>query len=399
MEYFKFLVLIGILICCHPIILANEIDTFSSARDIEHLYKNEDHLQYLMQEQLISVQRQAKVLDWFLDTFYGEGYENYTEADAEEYVSNPINTYCLIKRTALHWPRVREVIFNDTVDNQMETLLKVMNETSKPPSQSGAFSGLFAMQQIYNLDIKELSTGKLRVPGQKEEMLTEDFNLTSSDLQEIAKIAFERGFYDRAFEFYDAAVWKATKDGGNFTGDIPEIQEKLEEVKSAHDKTLIEKGSRGADWSTYLLPFDNNLRKDGRFKDVKEKNYVHTPKLFGTLDKKEDLRDQFNMLCRGEKVRINYFNFRFCGYDFNLYLIIQNCLLFFYVSLLYIIKARAPSHDKNLKCYNRYSKNDYHRFSPFKVEVLNKVPYVAVYHDFLVEKEIDHFIRYNNLLV
>ena len=326
MEYFKFLVLIGILICCHPIILANEIDTFSSARDIEHLYKNEDHLQYLMQEQLISVQRQAKVLDWFLDTFYGEGYENYTEADAEEYVSNPINTYCLIKRTALHWPRVREVIFNDTVDNQMETLLKVMNETSKPPSQSGAFSGLFAMQQIYNLDIKELSTGKLRVPGQKEEMLTEDFNLTSSDLQEIAKIAFERGFYDRAFEFYDAAVWKATKDGGNFTGDIPEIQEKLEEVKSAHDKTLIEKGSRGADWSTYLLPFDNNLRKDGRFKDVKEKNYVHTPKLFGTLDKKEDLRDQFNMLCRGEKVRINYFNFRFCGYDFhiNLYLRIQN---------------------------------------------------------------------------
>ena len=92
MEYLNFFVLIGILICCHPIILANEIDTFSSARDIEHLYKNEDHLQYLMQEQLISVQRQAKVLDWFLDTFYGEGYENYTEADAEEYVSNPINT-------------------------------------------------------------------------------------------------------------------------------------------------------------------------------------------------------------------------------------------------------------------------------------------------------------------
>merc|ERR1719322_856178 len=114
-------------------------------------------------------------------------------------------------------------------------------------------------------------------------------------------------------------------------------------------------GSRGADWTTYQLPFDNNLRKDGRFKDVKDKNYVHTPKLFGTLDKKEDLRDQFNMLCRGEK-------------------------------------ARSPSHDKNLKCFNLFSKNDYHRFSPFKVEVLNKKPFVAVFHDFLVEKEIDHFI-------
>jgi len=303
MEKSTFIVLIGILISCHPIILANEIDTFSSARDIEHLFKNEDHLQYLMQEQLIAVQKQAKVLDWFLDTFYGEGYENYTEADAEEYVSNPINTYCLLKRTALHWPRVKEVIFNDTVDNQMEHLLEVMNKTSEPPSLSGAFSGLFAMQQIYNIDIKELSTGKLRVPGQKEKILTDDFNLTSTDLQEIGKIASDRGFYDRAYEFYEAAEWKATEDGGNFTEEIPEIRRQLEVVKSTHDKKLMDKGCRGADWTTYQLPFDESLRKDERFKNIKDKNYVHRPKLFGILDKKEDLRDQFNILCRGETVR------------------------------------------------------------------------------------------------
>ena len=303
MANFQFIVFFGILISCHPIILcANEIDTFSSARDIEYLFKNEDHLQYLMQEQLISVQRQAKVLDWFLDTFYGEGYENYTEADAEEYVSNPINTYCLLKRTALHWPRVKEVIFNDTVDNQMEHLLEVMNETSKSPTQNGAFSGLFAMQQTYNLDIKELSTGKIRVPGHPEQFLTDDFELDSNDLQDIGKIAFLRGFYDRAYEYYEAAEWKATRDGGNYTDDIPLIREKTGAVKSTHDKTLMDKGNRGADWSTYLLPFDEKLGKDKRFRDVNDRNYVHEPKLFGTLDKKEDLREQFNMLCRGEKV-------------------------------------------------------------------------------------------------
>ena len=75
-------------------------------------------------------------------------------------------------------------------------------------------------------------------------------------------------------------------------------------LKAIHDKTLMEKGNRGADWSTYLLPFDEKLGKDKRFKDVNDRNYVHEPKLFGTLDKKEDLREQFNMLCRGEKVMV-----------------------------------------------------------------------------------------------
>jgi len=39
-----------------------------------------------------------------LDTYY-KNY-HWTEEDAEEYVSNPINAYVLIKRTALEWPRV-----------------------------------------------------------------------------------------------------------------------------------------------------------------------------------------------------------------------------------------------------------------------------------------------------
>ena len=139
----------------------------------------------------------------------------------------------------------------------------------------------------------------------KEKIITDDFNLTSTDLQEIGKIASDRGFYDRAYEFYEAAEWKATEDGGNFTDEIPEIRRQLEVVKSTHDKTLLDKGCRGADWTTYQLPFDESLRKDERFKNIKDRNYVHRPNLFGTLDKKEDLRDQFNMLCRGEKVSKN----------------------------------------------------------------------------------------------
>jgi hypothetical protein len=305
MEKSPVVLLLGLIIFYQPTILANEIDVFSSARDIEHLFKNEEELQVMMQEQLIATQRQAKILDWFLDTFYGEGYENYTEADAEEYVSNPINTYCLLKRTALHWPRVKAVIFNDTVDKQMEALIDMMNKTSQPASLTGAFSGLFSMQHTYNLDIKELSTGKIRIPQRPEESISDDFALSAKDLQDIGKIAFDRGFYDRAYEFYMTAEWKAYKDGGNQTDEIPSIREMLKVVVSAHDNTLIEKGHRGSDWSTYLIPINEALQKDDKFKNLKEKNYHHSSELFVPLSKTEDLRDQFNMLCRGEKVLLN----------------------------------------------------------------------------------------------
>ena len=309
MGFSPLLILSGILFLYHPTILANEIDLFSSTRDIEHLFKDEEQLQLMMQEQLISVQRQIKVLDWFLDTFYGEGYENYTEADAEEYVSNPINTYCLLKRTALHWPRVKEVIFNDTVDQQMEDLIAIMNKTSRPPSLNGAFSGLFSMQQMYNLDIQELATGKVRIPGRTDEIIEDDYQLNATDLRAIGKIAFERGFYDRAYEFYTAAEWKAKKDGGSHIDEISTIKKTLNYVISTHDDTLMRKGHRGPEWSTYLLPFSESLRKDDRFKDVKDKKYIYKPKLFGTLTLKEDLRDQYNMLCRGEKVGVQHSKF------------------------------------------------------------------------------------------
>lgn len=306
MKALTFFVFSVILFCYHPKILANEIDLFSSSRDIEHLFKDEEQLQFMMQEQLIAVQKQVKILDWFLDTFYGEGYENYTEADAEEYVSNPINTYCLLKRTALHWPRVKEVIFNDTVDQQMEDLIGMMNKTSQPPALNGAFSGLFSMQQMYNLDIKELSTGRIRIPGTNE-YLTDDYELFAKDLQDIGNIAYEKGFYDRAYAFYMAAEWKANKDGGNQTDEIPNIKSKLKDIIETHDKTLLEKGYRGENWTTYRLPLNENLRTHEQFNNIESKDYTYSPSLFSVLEKKEDLRDQFNMLCRGEKVGIGYF--------------------------------------------------------------------------------------------
>ena len=51
------------------------------------------------------IEEQMNMVDTFLNTYYKD--HNYTEADAEEYVSHPLNTFSLIKRTAIDWPKVK----------------------------------------------------------------------------------------------------------------------------------------------------------------------------------------------------------------------------------------------------------------------------------------------------
>lgn len=79
-----------------------------------------------MEGHLSAVDRQIRVLDNFLDTYYKD--YDYTEADAKEYVSNPINTYMLIKRTGMEWPVVKAVIFNSTLDQEFKEIAEMSKE-------------------------------------------------------------------------------------------------------------------------------------------------------------------------------------------------------------------------------------------------------------------------------
>ncbi len=75
---------------------------------------------------LEQVERQIRAIEYMLDTHYNSQY-NYTEEDAHDYVSNPINTYMLIKRTAMDWPNVKEIIFNATVDEDFREIQELVN--------------------------------------------------------------------------------------------------------------------------------------------------------------------------------------------------------------------------------------------------------------------------------
>ena len=48
--------------------------------------------------------------------------------DVDEFVSNPINTFTMIKRTSLYWPALKKHLFNETILNDWEKLVQDIEE-------------------------------------------------------------------------------------------------------------------------------------------------------------------------------------------------------------------------------------------------------------------------------
>ena len=73
--------------------------------------------------QLKVIQAQIDHIDWYFKV----GYHNQEKPmmdDVEEFVSNPINTFTMIKRTSLYWPALKNHLFNQTLIDEWEQLAK-----------------------------------------------------------------------------------------------------------------------------------------------------------------------------------------------------------------------------------------------------------------------------------
>ena len=61
-----------------------------------------------------------KIYNWYC---HNEGDEMMMD-DIDEFVSNPINTFTMIKRLTLYWPSVRDHLFNQTLIDQWDDFLE-----------------------------------------------------------------------------------------------------------------------------------------------------------------------------------------------------------------------------------------------------------------------------------
>jgi len=138
----------------------------------------------------------------------------------------------------------------------------------------------------------------------------------------------------------------------------------METVVKKHDEALRRQG-HPRDWNpnvegmgvkTYQVPVDKKVQGLKKYKGIPRKYFPPHPELFNKKLNETQQYYQFGQLCRGETLR-------------------------------------SPGMDKNLQCHYLHHHDPYLRLGPFKVEVMNRKPFVAVLHDILYEKEMEAFIE------
>ena len=241
----------------------------------------------------------------------------------------------------------------------------LINSTNHLPEQSqfeGAANGIFLLQEAYNLNITDLTRGVIKVKKMSENSFLSSSSLKYQDTDFLGKIAYNRGFYDRAVDWFKAAAEIA----GINTHDEKKNQSTIANnlVKTmikTHDRVLEQKGPAGTingnSWRTNQVPFDEKLRKKKKYKNIiKGMKKVETGFQASLRPDNSEavIWDQFNRLCRGEELRP--------------------------ASLL-----------KDLSCTLLHYHDPALRLAPFKQEVISKIPFVTMFHHFLAESEILHY--------
>ena len=197
------------------------------------------------------------------------------------------------------------------------------------------------------------------------------YECSAKDLELFAKHAHDLKYFDRAYEFIVAGIDKA-KIKEEYENQLNGMSKTLSVIKTDHDRTLMRKGPYGEDWRTFRLPFDQELRNEWRFTNVPHRKHSWNPKVLdhfepptvvdrfritSTIAQQMLVKEQFHMLCRGQKLR-------------------------------------SPGNNTMLRSFYLHHNDTYLKLGPFKLEEKNVSPFLGIFHDFFSNKEMSAFISY-----
>ena len=195
---------------------ATTSDLFSSMSDMEDLYEHEKLVIEELEKHIQNMDDQIDKVDKFIEKYFSD--YNYTIEDAEEYVSHPLNTFSLIKRTYLDWPAVTEKLFGQEAETQLQQLTDLIYKHDIPSSElEGAMGGLYLLLNCYKFNLTEFFDGTIHVPKAQaiergisaEEGIISDSPLTTFDIKLLGQFAFNSKRMNLSIEILRVALQKA----------------------------------------------------------------------------------------------------------------------------------------------------------------------------------------------
>ena len=135
----------------------------------------------------------------------------------------------------------------DKGDKSPEYTRFITNFTADFPKDieqwEGTLDGLFLLQNSFNLNISEFSEGVVKADALSNSVFSSHTRLKYEDLDQIAKAAYNRGFYHRAVEWFREAVNSAVMT--KLSAMVTAARNLLQTTMKVHDKVLDTKGHQG----------------------------------------------------------------------------------------------------------------------------------------------------------
>uniref|UniRef100_A0A182PQA7 procollagen-proline 4-dioxygenase n=1 Tax=Anopheles epiroticus TaxID=199890 RepID=A0A182PQA7_9DIPT len=331
-----FYLTIGWWMCCyyHPWMNVQG-EYFSSTEQMRQLLKLEQSLitsldRYIkLHEQKIEfLQRQRNLLENELK----KGLK-----DDVEYASNPVSAFLLVNRLVTEWNRIRTFM-------DMDVGAKLQNNTVMPTDEDvlGVVEGLARLQDIYELNAREMASGKLldRKIGRQ---------LKTSECYEI-------GNKLTAAKNYRHAVNWLRESLRLWTTDSPGISKV--EVMNALSYALSQQGEyeEALEFTQKVLKLQPDNQRALSSKEPLEKWIVYKKEHGLPPPVPETYAKNYPSLCRGDN-------------------------------------QQSAKDLAKLRCRYEHNRTPFLRISPLKLEEVNLDPVIVVYHEMISNKEIDALIN------
>lgn len=334
-------------------------DLFSATSKLEDLLSLESEIVRMVDKYLEAAQERIDTIKEYV-TDYRElnrgrnVSQAITSGETSSVVAHPVDAYLLLKRLTVEWASVEDAMLQHAnATHELVQRVVLFREGSSFPvieDLHGAAVALVRLQDTYNLNMTTLPTGTFTGVGLIENEFRSSKPLNARDCLFLGKHAFNKGYYDKAIEWFEAAVYRSDNEEDT-SASRDEIEPFLEAAVQVHDDVLEKRGPRGADWQTNPVPVNKSLARKLRYMESGAPKFI--PKLYQHQSYEEE-EEHYSRLCRGERLR-------------------------------------PIEIESTLVC--RYaSSNPYMTLMPLQLEEKSLDPYIVIFHNFLTNVQTDTVI-------
>lgn len=316
-------------------------EVFTASSDLSGAFRLERQVVSVLEQLLNQSEMKLNSIRQYLKEYASiteEGAD--TEDEFQERVAgNPIHAYRLMKRLTVDWNNIKHQLLNDQWEGAaaVKDLQDVVMKGGFPNNEDfmGAAHALIRLQDTYELNITELSRGKLWDRQTHAE-------LKAQDCLFMGKNALNSGAYARAVEWFEEAFVLAGLEA-NKTIHQDHVLEFLNTAILKHDENV---NGLGVESVTFNRPLREKSAALQRREIVSNRSY----RLGRFVSANDDIAN-FNALCRGEKL------------------------------LSEAVRRR-------MKCWYDHRGQPYLRLQPVKVEQHSVEPLLFTFHDIISDDEI-----------